>query len=334
MKFAATILTLFLAAGYVSAHGTLLRIKIDGKTFQGNRIGGKGPSVIRTANSQDPNYGTNNPALTCGPGAGPAALTADVAPGSRMEFDWRTADGGIWPHNIGPMMTYMAACNGPCNKFNAANAQWFKIDQVGKRNDGTWFQNDLKNGKMVGVTLPSNIAPGEYLVQHTVLALHIASNARGAEFYPGCVQVKVGGSGTGKPSANELVKIPGAYKDNDKGILINAFTNAPYPFPGPAVSKLAGSGGPAPPPAPPTGGNGGNGNGNGNGNSGACKPNPKKRSINARRAANVSREAIPDVDDEIADETVDDDVVVEYLRVPRHYSRIMRRMAHLESSIH
>lgn len=37
-----------------------------------------------------------------------------------------------WPHEVGPVMTYMASCNGPCSKFNAAGAQWFKIGQSGK----------------------------------------------------------------------------------------------------------------------------------------------------------------------------------------------------------
>ena len=52
------------------------------------------------------------------------------------------------------------------------------------------------------------------------------------------MQIKVGGSQKGAPSPNELVRFPGAYKDNDAGILVNAFGDAAYKFPGPAVSKL------------------------------------------------------------------------------------------------
>lgn len=51
-----------------------------------------------------------------------------------------------WPHNIGPMLTYMSTCgNTTCDQFDAINAQWFKIDEVGQRqNDSSqWVQQDL-----------------------------------------------------------------------------------------------------------------------------------------------------------------------------------------------
>ena len=43
----------------------------------------------------------------------------------------------------------------------------------------------------------------------------------GAEFYPACVQLTVGGSQTGQPSSSEEVSLPGAYSDTDPGILTN-----------------------------------------------------------------------------------------------------------------
>lgn len=50
-----------------------------------------------------------------------------------------------WIHNTGPMMTYMAACEGTtCDKFDASKAQWFKIDEAGQKPGGSgWFQADL-----------------------------------------------------------------------------------------------------------------------------------------------------------------------------------------------
>ena len=37
---------------------------------------------------------------------------------------------------------YLASCgSAPCDNFDASNAQWFKITEVGKRNDG-WVQQD------------------------------------------------------------------------------------------------------------------------------------------------------------------------------------------------
>jgi len=95
------------------------------------------------------------------------------------------------------------------------------------------------DGKAHSFKLPSTLASGGYLLRHEILGLHLANQAGGAEFYPSCIQIDVGGSQTGAPSPNELVRFPGAYKDTDPGILVNAFGNAAYKFPGPAISKLA-----------------------------------------------------------------------------------------------
>jgi Auxiliary Activity family 9 (formerly GH61) len=49
-----------------------------------------------------------------------------------------------WVHNTGPIMTYMGACDGStCDKFNGSTAKWFKIDQLGKKTDGSWYQQDV-----------------------------------------------------------------------------------------------------------------------------------------------------------------------------------------------
>ena len=41
-------------------------------------------------------------------------------------------------------MTYMASCTGTtCDQFDASQAQWFKIDQVGKEESSdTWVVKD------------------------------------------------------------------------------------------------------------------------------------------------------------------------------------------------
>lgn len=88
MKFAFT-LPIFLAT-YVSAHGELFRVTIDGKTFSKSDP----QSIIRVVSSQDPNKGAFNPAITCGPDAKSAALSASVNPGTSMSVDWRTASDG------------------------------------------------------------------------------------------------------------------------------------------------------------------------------------------------------------------------------------------------
>lgn len=117
-------------------------------------------------------------------------------------------------------MTYMASCGSAgCAKLDSSKAAWFKIAQAGQTSTGTWAQAAIMNGEAVSVTLPTNIAPGEYLLRHEIIALHTAMTAGGAEFYPSCTQIKVGGSKTGTPNAT--VSLPGAYKDTDAGILVD-----------------------------------------------------------------------------------------------------------------
>ena len=75
-------------------------------------------------------------------------------------------------------------------------------------------------GEDAVVKLPHNLAPGNYMIRHEIIALHLANSKGGAEFYAGCVQLKVGGIETGFPRKDGLVKLPGAYSDNDPGIFV------------------------------------------------------------------------------------------------------------------
>ncbi|EAU87051.1 endoglucanase-4 [Coprinopsis cinerea okayama7 len=253
-----TLLPLFLAPSLVSAHGVVRDITIAGKKYTGPepRQGFRDPgsSIIRQVEDTSPVKGANNPAMSCGTNSARASQVADVNPGDEIAFNW-----GSWPHRVGPLITYMASCGStPCSEFDSANAKWFKIDQKALKDNGGWYQADVADGAPATAKIPSNLAPGNYLIRHEIIALHVAMSQGGAEFYPSCSQVRVGGSGTGAPSGDELVSFPGAYTDNHPGILMNAFGNvAKYDFPGPAVAKLAGGGGggnanPAPAPAPTT----------------------------------------------------------------------------------
>lgn len=82
------------------------------------------------------------------------------------------------------------------------------------------------NGAPATVPIPSNLAAGNYLLRHEIIALHLGTSLGGAEFYPSCTQITVTGNGNGQASGNELVSFPGAYKDNDKGIF---FPDVSYP---------------------------------------------------------------------------------------------------------
>ncbi|KAF8195082.1 glycosyl hydrolase family 61-domain-containing protein [Pholiota molesta] len=228
------------------AHGHVMTITIAGKAFNGNVPNGpKNPSVIRQISTPDPNHFANNTALTCGPDSTPGTLSADANPGDKVTFDWKSGDLGPWPHNIGPMFTYMASCgNVTCAKFDISKAKWFKTQEVGRKaNDknGTWVQNDLMQGGVATSQIPSTLAPGNYLIRHEIIALHLADQGPGkAEFYPSCSQLRVGGNQTGVPKESDLVSIPGEYKDSDPGLDDKDVFNidVPYVFPGPPVATL------------------------------------------------------------------------------------------------
>jgi hypothetical protein len=321
MKTTSLLLPL-LAAAYVSAHGFLSTLTINGKAFKGNVPGGnKSPSVIRQVTSPSPNKGATNQAITCGASSTPGSLVADANPGDTVTFDWRGADQSRWPHNTGPMLTYMASCGSKsCDKFDISQAKWFKIQQLGQKG-GNWAQADLMNGGVATATIPPTLAPGNYLIRHEIIALHLANSLGGAEFYPACAQLRVGGSQTGAPKASELVSLPGAYSDNDPGIFDqNVFQpGAKYVFPGPAVASFVSGTATddAPPPSntspanPPSGNDKANdkgkGQGKGKGKSAkTCKVRPPKKQ--------QKRDSKEDCELET------------YVR-PRNLSRVMRKLA-------
>lgn len=75
-----------------------------------------------------------------------------------------------------------------------------------------------KQGASWTVTIPAELKPGEYLLRHEILGLHVAGTRMGAQFYPACVQIKVSGSGT--KSLPSGIGLPGAYDPDDAGILV------------------------------------------------------------------------------------------------------------------
>jgi hypothetical protein len=160
------------------------------------------------------------------------------------------------------MLTYLANCGSTsCDQFDITNAKWFKIQQIGRKSPGSaWAQADISTfselcsqylissslvvtGGVATASLPKTLAAGNYLLRHEIIALHLAISLGGAEFYPACAQIQVGGSETGAPTPDELVSIPGAYKDDDPGIFDPQVfnTSAPYVFPGPPIASFVGA---------------------------------------------------------------------------------------------
>ncbi|KAI0665589.1 glycosyl hydrolase family 61-domain-containing protein [Trametes maxima] len=227
---------------YVTAHGYVGQITVDGTAYKGNTPNSNNvKSPIRMIDDVSPVKGATNKYLSCDQNAQKALDVAAAKPGSKVSFQWVNGSGGNWSHNVGPLMTYMASCGGAgCAAFDSADAKWFKIAQAGRLANGTWAQAALTTGAAPTVQLPDDIAPGEYLIRHEIIALHAAMSAGGAEFYPSCAQLAIEGSGPGV-APNATMTFPGAYEDTDAGLLVDVYDLVgAYVFPGPAISNLAG----------------------------------------------------------------------------------------------
>ena len=74
-----------------------------------------------------------------------------------------------------------------------------------------------EKGGSFSLVLPKTLKAGDYLVRHEIIALHLAADQGGAEFYPSCTQIRLEGSGS--DVVQDTVSLPGAYKDTDPGIL-------------------------------------------------------------------------------------------------------------------
>ncbi|KAF1934672.1 glycoside hydrolase [Clathrospora elynae] len=173
--------------------------------------------------------------VNCHKSATAGRLYANVNAGDSIEFEWNT-----WPDSHkGPIINYIAPCNGDCTTLTPGALRWSKISQSAIISPGTWVTDQLiKNNFKVSTVLPAKLTAGNYVIRHEIIALHSASNDNGAQLYMQCLNLKVGGSGSVTPTAG--VAGTSLYKRNDAGILFNLYTNpTSYPYPGPALWTAA-----------------------------------------------------------------------------------------------
>ncbi|KAI3397523.1 hypothetical protein diail_10615 [Diaporthe ilicicola] len=243
---ARTTLALIASATLVAGHGYVTNATIGGQDYefyQPYTDPYKSPApdrVSRKITGNGPVEDVTLPDMQCGTDTAPAALVAEAAAGSDVELFWT-----LWPEShVGPTLTYMAKCdNDDCTTYEpGTDAVWFKIQENGREGTSdTWGTTAVMTaGGSVTYTIPECIEPGNYLVRHEIIALHSAYSYPGAQFYPGCHQIKVTGGGSTTPS--DLVAFPGAYKGTDAGITYDAYKAAEYTVPGPALFTCSGSG--------------------------------------------------------------------------------------------
>ncbi len=174
------------------------------------------------------------PDIICHKSATNAQATATVSAGGTVVMEWNT-----WPtSHHGPVIDYMASCNGKCSTVDKTTLEFFKIDEAGLISDttspGTWASDELiANNNSWSITIPTGIASGPYVLRHEIIALHGAGSSDGAQNYPFCINLEVTGGGSDVPSGTLGEAL---YTETDPGILVNIYTTGlTYTIPGPAL---------------------------------------------------------------------------------------------------
>jgi cellulase len=192
-------------------------------------------------------FNTSN--ITCHFNALPGSLSIPVSAGEEIKLTWNE-----WPtSHVGPVITYLASCNGSCWSFPYPNIEtfkqaleWLKIDELGWLNStgwdvldlgGTWATNVLiLNDYSWVVRIPEGLAEGEYVLRHEIIALHVAEKVDGAQAYPQCVNIRIEEGKGGKKRLNGGVVGSGLYSMRDEGILVDVHKKiVGYKIPGPEV---------------------------------------------------------------------------------------------------
>ncbi|TGO32617.1 hypothetical protein BHYA_0301g00010 [Botrytis hyacinthi] len=177
--------------------------------------------------------------IICAKNATNAALSAKVAAGDSIDFQWT-----VWPDSHhGPVITYLANCNGDCATVDKTTLEFFKIDEAGLIDDttvpGTWASDKMiTNNNTWTTTIPADLAPGNYVARHEIIALHSAGSEDGAQNYPQCINLEISGSGTLAPKGTLGEAL---YTATDPGILVNIYSPLTYTIPGPAMYNSTGA---------------------------------------------------------------------------------------------
>jgi len=184
-----------------------------------------------------------NPDIICHEAATPAAASVTIAAGSTIELQWSP-----WPlTHHGPVIDYLASCNGQCSSVDKTKLEFNMIDATGLlRNSnaagqaGYWAADKLRDtNNSWTVTIPSTIARGGYVLRHEIIALHSARVLNGAQNYPHCINLEVTGTGTDALAQGTLGTE--LYQETDPGIQIDIYKPLEYTMPGPALHSRSDS---------------------------------------------------------------------------------------------
>ncbi|TDZ30176.1 Endoglucanase-4 [Colletotrichum spinosum] len=224
-------LAVLTSAASVTAHGHVTNVVINGVSYR-NYIPVQDPYTNNpplvagwTIDQRDNGFvepsAYNSPDIVCHRQAVAGKGRITVAAGDTIQLQWTE-----WPDSHkGPVIDWLANCNGPCNAVDKTSLKFFKIDGAGLINPpqrtNKWAASILiDNGNAWLVRIPSNVAPGHYVLRHEIIALHSAGQSNGAQSYPQCINLEITGEGTSNPPGVAGTALYGA---NDPGIYYNIY---------------------------------------------------------------------------------------------------------------
>ncbi|KAK0738897.1 glycosyl hydrolase family 61-domain-containing protein [Schizothecium vesticola] len=135
-------------------------------------------------------------------------INATVPAGGKVAAVWQQ-----WTHSQGPILVWLYKCYDAFSSYTGDGAGWLKIDEAGFHGDGV----KIVGGGKWESTIPQDLAPGNYLMRHELVALHQANNP---QFYPECAQIVLTESGTAKPDSSYKAAIPGYCNQSDSNIKV------------------------------------------------------------------------------------------------------------------
>ncbi|KAH6618859.1 endoglucanase-like protein II [Boeremia exigua] len=235
--------------GAASAHQNMHQFWVNDET-PGYQTGIRMPP----SNSPVTDVTSNDMACNVGGSKVPSGVeTVPAAEGDTIKVQWDQSG------HPGPITHFLFGPVDDASQATGIGAGWFKIDEQDQV-DGKWANEIMGANNMTReFKLPTGLASGEYLLRSEMLALHGAQTVGGGQFYIGCAQLKITGTGT-KGACGPTISLPGAYKAEDPNIYIpnvyNGFDASTYTAPGGPIASCDGSAPSTPAPASSAASNG------------------------------------------------------------------------------
>lgn len=190
---ASAALVAFLAvAQHAAAHATFQDLWVDGVDYDSQ--------CARTPASNSPVTDVTSTDLACNAGTSAVSSKCPVAAGATVTVEMHQQPGdrscsneAIGGAHYGPVLVYMAAVD-DASSAEGSDSTWFKVFEDTWASNGTsgsddnWGTKDLNTCcGMMDVTIPEDLAPGDYLLRAEAIALHAAGSSGGAQFYSMCL---------------------------------------------------------------------------------------------------------------------------------------------------